>query len=64
MFDKFKCGKIGKNQTAEEYLENLGKLMNTSPEMLRLHYIATDRTNFSDTVNILARAFEDLEDDD
>jgi hypothetical protein len=64
MFDKFKCGKVGKSQTAEEYLDNLGKLMNTSPEMLRLHYIATDRTNFSDTVNILARAFEDLEDDD
>jgi hypothetical protein len=61
MFDKFKCGKVGKNQTAEEYLDNLGKLMNTSPEMLRLHYIATDRTNFSDTVNILASAFEDLE---
>jgi hypothetical protein len=64
MFDKFKCGKVGKNQTAEEYLNNLGKLMNTSPEMLRLHYIATDRTTFSDTVNILASAFEDFEDDD
>jgi hypothetical protein len=64
MLDKFKCGKVGKNQTAEEYLHNLGKLMNTPPEMLRLHYTATDRTTFSDTVNILASAFEDFEDDD
>jgi hypothetical protein len=64
MFDKFKSGKVGSSQTAEEYLENLGKLMNTSVEMLRQHYIATDRTTFSRVVRTMAQAFEDLESED
>jgi hypothetical protein len=57
MFKKYKEGRFPDAGTLEEFLSNLGRIMNTSPEMLMSNYIASDPLDFASSVKSLWRAF-------
>jgi hypothetical protein len=58
MFKKFKAGQVGDGRTLEQFLSDLGKLMNTSPEMLMSNYMAYDPLDFPSSARRLFNAFQ------
>jgi hypothetical protein len=57
MFRKYKEGKFPDAGTLEQFLSNLGGIMNTSPEMLMSNYVASNPLDFASSVRSLWRAF-------
>jgi hypothetical protein len=55
MFRSFRLGKI-QGRTLEEFLSELSETMNTSPEMLRTTYIATNGQEFDQAASEFLRA--------
>jgi hypothetical protein len=55
MFRAFRQGKFAP-KTTEEFLDDLAEVMNTSLEMLRTTYIATDGKEFEEAANAFLRA--------
>jgi hypothetical protein len=64
MFARFKRGELGDGKSVEAFLADLGKLMNTSSEMLMANYIASNPQDFPKTVLTLFRAFQNSEEAD
>lgn len=58
MFQKYKRGEVGQQQTLQLFLSDLARLMNTSPEMLMSNYIASNPLDFPSSVKLLYQAFE------
>jgi hypothetical protein len=58
MFKKFKDGSIDDGKTLEQFLSDLGQVMNTSPEMLMSNYMAYDPLDFPSSVKRLFKAFQ------
>jgi hypothetical protein len=58
MFRAFRHGKFSP-KTTEEFLDELAEVMNTSLEMLRTTYIATDGKAFEEAANAFLRASRD-----
>jgi hypothetical protein len=55
MFRAFRQGRFP-GQTAEQFLSELAEVINTSPEMLRTTYIATNGVKFDETARTFLRA--------
>jgi hypothetical protein len=55
MFQAFRRGEFG-NRTIEEFMSELAEIMNTSPEMLRATYIATNGKEFDAAAREFIRA--------
>jgi hypothetical protein len=55
MFRAFRRGRFC-GQTAEQFLSELAEAMNTSPEMLRTTYIATNGRQFDESARTVLRA--------
>jgi hypothetical protein len=55
MFRAFRHGRFP-GQTAEQFLSELAEVMNTSPEMLRTTYIATNGRQFDESARTFLRA--------
>jgi hypothetical protein len=55
VFRAFRRGRY-RGQTAEQFMSELAEVMNTSPEMLRTTYIATNGMQFDESARTFLRA--------
>lgn len=60
MYNGYKKGQILKSKGEVEFLEFLGKVMNTSPEQLQSTYIALERSHFSSDARAVVKSFQTL----
>jgi hypothetical protein len=57
MFQKFKSGKCGESMQLKEFLTQLGRIMNTSPEMLMSNYVACNPLDQPAWLGVLHKSF-------